>query len=180
MSDGTKASEVLRFEEDPLRVLGLIAASLVLAGVGALMIWLPSRSAGWDQPFWGWACLLMFGGIAATSIWRIFRSPVDSIVLTPAGIRVTRFGPKLVPWSEVQSIGERTYRFSTYPTLNLTPEGHGLIRRSGIQRLLRGIERAFGINYVVLPHAALDVARRDFRASLAAYARAQGVQVDYQ
>ena len=37
MSDGTKASEVLRFEEDPLRVLGLIAASLVLTGISALI-----------------------------------------------------------------------------------------------------------------------------------------------
>jgi len=180
VSDGTNTSEALRFEENPLRVLGNIALCVALAGIGALMIWIPNRSAGWDQPFWGWVCLLICGGLAATSVWRFFRSPVDSIVLSPAGIRVSRFGPKIIPWSEVQSVGERTIRFNKFLTLRLTPEGHGLIRRSRISRLLYGIDRVLGIKYVILPHAALDVSRRDFQASLAAYARAQGVHVEYE
>lgn len=144
------------------------------------MIWGPNRSAGWDQPFWGWMCLLSFGGLAATGIRRFFTLPVDSIVLSPAGIRVSRFGPKLIPWSEVQSIGERRFGFNKFLTLRLTPEGHGLIQRSRVAGLLRGLDRVFGISYVTLPHIALDVSRRDLRASLAEHARAQGVRVEYQ
>lgn len=179
VSNGTNTSEALRFEENPLRVLGNIALCATLAGIGALMIWFPNLSARWDQPFWGWVCLLIFGGFAATSVWRFFRSPVDSIVLSPAGIRVSRFGPRIIPWSEVESVGERTIRFNKLLTLGLTPKGHGLIRRSRFSRLLHGIDRVLGIKYVILPHGALEVPRRDFRASLAAYARAQGVHVEY-
>jgi hypothetical protein len=174
------ASETLRFEEDPLRVLGAIAACVAFAGIGALMIGGPNRSAGWEQPFWGWVCLLTFGGLAATGIRRFFTLPVDSIVLSPAGIRVSRFGPRIIPWSEVQSVGERTFRFNKFLTLHLTPEGHGLIQRSRIGGLVHGLDRVFGISYVTLSHITLDVSGRDFRASIAAYARAQGVHVEYQ
>lgn len=180
MSDGPNTSEALRFEENPLRVLGIIAMLVMLAGIGALMIWLPTRRASWDQPFWGWVCLLMFGGSAASSVWRFFKLPIDSIVLSPAGIRISRFGPRIIPWSEVQSVGERTIRFNKLLLLRLTPEGHRLIRRSRVGAFLRGIDRVLGINYVILPRTALDVSRRDLRASLAAYARAQGVQVEYE
>lgn len=179
MSDGTEASKVLRFEESPVRVLGRIALSGVIAALGALIIWVPNRSAGWDGPLWGLATLLVFGGIAAAGVWRFFTSPADSIVLSPAGIRVTRFGSKLVPWSEVQSVGERIFGFGPSLTLKLTPEGHRLIRRPSIWGLLHGIDRALGISYVVLPHAALDVSRHDLRRLLASYARAQGVHVGY-
>lgn len=180
MSDGSNTPEALRFEESPLRLVGIIAGLVALTAIGAAMILLPNRSADWDRPFWGWVCLLMFGALAAASVRRFFMAPVDSIVLSPTGIRVTRFGSGIIPWSEVQSIGERAIRFNSFLTLHLTPEGHALIRRSRIWKLLHGIDRVLGIEYVLLPHTALDVPRREFRASLAAYARARGVHVAYE
>lgn len=157
-----------------MRVLGLIALEVALSALGAVIIFAPARYSVGSDRIWGWICLVMFGSIAATSIWRFFMLPIDGVVLSPEGLRVTRFGPNLIPWSAVMSVGERRNRSGTIVTLHLSPEGLQRIRRPLILSFLHSVDRLLGVTYVMLPHIASDVASLELQRLLGAYARAYG------
>jgi hypothetical protein len=171
MYEHVDTSSTVEIELDRVVMVGIIIVCLAFTATAWWAVFDPA-SHGRDIVA-GWVGMLFFGGLTLLGTVRLFtwRGPV--LTVSPQGVRYRHFATDLVPWSGVTAVGEWKYPLARSVMLSLAPGvEEKLLHRSIIRRWLRGPNRAFGVNGMLVSAMGLKASYYDIRNLITAFASA--------
>ena len=172
MYEDVDTSSTVEIEQDPVVMFGMVLGSAAFVACGVWMVNDADQSV--KTLIFGWAGIVFFGlclvVIAAQGLRQ--RGPV--LVVSPQGVTDRRArNARLLPWSDVSSVGEWRVRGQRMVVLGLRPAAwERLAGKKPVVTFLRKANAALGADGLLISASGLKASYSDIRNLITAFAKA--------
>jgi hypothetical protein len=154
-----EAGGVLEISQSPWRMIGLIAAGMLLTALSAGIAFhiLPDLRASLYQQLISYVGVVFFALCTVILGWRLLTVRGAVVTVTPEGIRDTRVAAELIPWEAIARISTWQYRGQKVLVLAVDPAVERGLTLTRAARWSRKANRALGADGLCIVVTGLNI-----------------------
>lgn len=154
---------------------GLILGCMAIGLLGAVVLPMGWADENWTLVVCGAFLALLGFGLAGALIVKRSKGHVGpTATLAPDGLHLHQGMVGLVPWRDVERLGNYTVKGTTMLLIHVTPEALARLEQSRLTKATRSLDTALGLSSIGFHQQSLEIPLSEFVQCLHQYSIAHG------